>query len=115
VVLPVQARDAAHLNTLPAMKTAVVTGGASGIGRCTVGRLLKEGWFVWTLDVSREPIEELSLPDSGDGQLRRLHCAVSLPSSVQNAFSLIGKECPKVDALGPVNTNREVHRRPTRS
>jgi NAD(P)-dependent dehydrogenase (short-subunit alcohol dehydrogenase family) len=76
------------------MKTAVVTGGASGIGLCMVQRLLAQGWRVWSLDLS----DASSEGPLGDG-LRRLKCDVSSVESTKAAFDEIRRETAKVDAL----------------
>jgi len=80
-------------------KTAVVTGGASGIGRRTVERLLDDGWTVWALDLSESTLaEQARTLDAGD----RLHfhaCDVTRPQSIQAAFAAIGQHTPKLDAL----------------
>ncbi len=45
--------------TGPAVRTAVVTGGANGIGRATVARFLAEGWSVIGTDLNEKAGEEL--------------------------------------------------------
>ena len=42
------------------MRTAVVTGGAQGIGRGVVERLLGEGWAVMAIDLDRVALRELA-------------------------------------------------------
>src|SRR5438128_921847 len=74
-------------------KTAVVTGGSSGIGRCAVERLLAEGWTVWSLDIGARP------EGASASRARYLTCDVSKPQSVKEAFEAIARECPKLDAL----------------
>ena len=46
-------------------KRAVVTGGASGIGRATALRLVEEGAEVWIGDIDRDAGEELAAESSG--------------------------------------------------
>jgi NAD(P)-dependent dehydrogenase (short-subunit alcohol dehydrogenase family) len=41
------------------MKTAFITGAASGIGLATARRLASEGWFVGLFDINREAVDEL--------------------------------------------------------
>lgn len=42
------------------MKTAIVTGGAQGIGRAIVERLLGEGWAVAAFDLDAQAVKELA-------------------------------------------------------
>lgn len=74
-------------------KTAVVTGGGSGIGKKTVERLLAEGWTVWSLDL-KVPAQA----HSGE-RLRFLACDVSNADSVKRAFETIRAQCARLDAL----------------
>ena len=48
------------MNTLLAGKTAIVTGGASGLGRATVELFVKEGANVVVADVNEEQGEALA-------------------------------------------------------
>lgn len=73
------------------IKTAIVTGGGSGIGRCTVERMLKEGWAVWSLDLA----DQSPLP----GRFTSLRCDVTDPNSVKAALAAVGKEIKHLDAL----------------
>src|SRR5437867_8601338 len=81
------------------MKTAVVTGGASGIGRRAVERLLDQGWQVWSLDLSAIGLSALAEEARAGTRLRCLQCDVSQPASVATAFEAISRVCPKIDAL----------------
>lgn len=81
------------------MKTAVVTGGASGIGRRTVERLLHQGWQVWCLDLSAAALSAMAEDLGAGSRLRCRQCDVSEAASVAAAFEAIGGEYPKVDAL----------------
>lgn len=80
-------------------RTAVVTGGASGIGRSTVERLLSEDWTVWSLDIAAANAPGRADTGAGAERLRCLHCDVSSPQSVKGTFDIISAECPKIDAL----------------
>jgi NAD(P)-dependent dehydrogenase (short-subunit alcohol dehydrogenase family) len=77
-------------------KTAVVTGGASGIGKTTVDRLLAEGWTAWSLDIAEEGAAG---GPAAQGRHRYLPCDVSSPESVKKAFDRVATDCPKLDAL----------------
>ncbi|MFM0222984.1 SDR family NAD(P)-dependent oxidoreductase [Paraburkholderia dipogonis] len=76
-------------------KTAVVTGGASGIGRCTVEKLMTDGWTVWVLDLSEGKAEE-----SADASRYRFQrCDVGNAESVKAAFDEIKRHSEKLDAM----------------
>ncbi|MFM0349098.1 SDR family NAD(P)-dependent oxidoreductase [Paraburkholderia sp. RL17-347-BIC-D] len=76
-------------------KTAVVTGGASGIGRCTVEKLMTDGWTVWVLDLSEGKAEE-----SADAPRYRFQrCDVGNAESVKAAFDEIKRHSEKLDAM----------------
>jgi len=81
------------------LKTAVVSGGASGIGKGVVQRLLQEGWRVWVLDIARPGPEVFTLPADAANRLRVVECDVSSPESVERAFVQIGQDTRKLDAL----------------
>jgi NAD(P)-dependent dehydrogenase (short-subunit alcohol dehydrogenase family) len=70
-------------------KTAVVTGGTSGIGKRTVERLIEGGWTVWSLGRSEKTLlEQQAALNAGD----RYHysvCDVADPNSVVQAFNQI--------------------------
>jgi 3-oxoacyl-[acyl-carrier protein] reductase len=80
-------------------KVAVVTGGASGIGRCVAEKLLAEGWQVWALDLSQERLARMAQELGAGGRLRTLPCDVADPASVQQAFASVRGETPGIDAL----------------
>lgn len=73
-------------------KTAIVTGGASGIGRAVVGKLLARGAAVAVLDVDEGGLREL------EGECENVHalvCDVSdceqVEASVAEAFEVMGQ------------------------
>lgn len=79
-------------------KRAVVTGGASGIGRRTAERLLAEGWDVWSLDLSNGDARA----GPGMASSQRFHsiaCNVGRPEEVARAFARIGERTDHIDAL----------------
>lgn len=81
------------------MKTAVITGGASGIGRRTAERLLAEGWTVWALDISETALSDMASALQLGNSLRCRPCDVSSPTSVTATFEAIAQDCSRIDAL----------------
>lgn len=70
------------------MAVAVVTGGAQGIGRATVERLLGKGWRVAALDRDAEAIADLCDETGGDALLA-LEADVAAEEGVAAAFRVI--------------------------
>ena len=62
-------------------KRAVVTGGASGIGRATALRLADEGAEVWIGDIDASGGSELAA--RSDGRIRFVHCDVSSAEDIR--------------------------------
>lgn len=75
---------------------AVVTGGASGIGKATVLRLLDEGWNIIAVDRDRDALDGLKT-DCANSNLSVLACDVSDEDSVTKTFAHI------VDQYGSIN------------
>ena len=85
-------------------QTAVVSGGASGIGRATVRRLLADGWNVVALDQSEDRLEGLAADLAADfaapdGTLTTLFCDVSDESSIAQAFAHIRTLTDRIHGL----------------
>jgi NAD(P)-dependent dehydrogenase (short-subunit alcohol dehydrogenase family) len=80
-------------------KTAVVTGGASGIGQCSVERLIADGWTVWVLDLSEGKPAQFADHPEGAARYRFRQCDVGNAESVKAAFEEISRSTEKVDAL----------------
>jgi NAD(P)-dependent dehydrogenase (short-subunit alcohol dehydrogenase family) len=80
-------------------KTAVVTGGASGIGRRTVERLLSEGWTVWAFDLSEEGLAQQAMTLNRGGRYHTQRCDVSDVESITAAFDAVRRETDTLDAL----------------
>lgn len=70
-------------------KTAIVTGGSSGIGKCTVDALLKKGYTVY----------ELSRRDSIRRDIRHISADVTDEIAVQAAIKQIKEDAGRVDVL----------------
>ncbi len=81
------------------MKTAAVTGAASGIGQRTVERLIKAGWLVWAIDISAEALSGQAQTVRSDDRLRSLVCDVSDADSTAAAFAAVARDTPRLDAL----------------
>ncbi|KAA9005213.1 SDR family oxidoreductase [Histidinibacterium aquaticum] len=77
------------------MKTAVVTGASSGIGRAVALRLMDEGWTVGLLARRRDALVELA---EGRSALV-LPCDVTDPDAVEAAFDRFAAETGRLDFL----------------
>lgn len=73
-------------------RSAAVTGGAQGIGRATVERLLTEGWRVFALDLDAVALAELAEDLSG-ADLTAIEVDVAEEGAVSAAFSRIAEDC----------------------
>ena len=76
-----------------ANKTAIVTGGSSGIGLATCERLAKDYHTVFALDIKP--------PAAGfaNGNIVYLECNVTEPKAIENVFKTIAAKQPSIDAL----------------
>lgn len=80
-------------------KTAVVTGGGSGIGQAVVRRLAEHGARVVVLDISEAAAREsVDLVEAAGGQALAVACDVGDRSSVEAAFASLTEGEP-VDVL----------------
>src|SRR5436305_14570902 len=76
-------------------EVAVVTGGAAGIGRRIVERLLAADWTVWVLDLNAPPT-------AADAVVSRLHyarCDLRRSDEVIDAFTRIATATEAIDAV----------------
>jgi NAD(P)-dependent dehydrogenase (short-subunit alcohol dehydrogenase family) len=76
------------------IKTVLVTGGASGIGRAFVERLSQQGWRVCVLDVNESALAELA-----SEQVSTFICDVANLEQVQAAVSAIFERDGAIDRL----------------
>jgi 2-keto-3-deoxy-L-fuconate dehydrogenase len=80
-------------------KTAVVTGGGSGIGQAVVKRLAEFGARVVVLDISEAAAREsVDLVKAAGGEARAVKCDVGDAASVESAFASL-TEAEAVDIL----------------
>lgn len=68
------------------MATAVVTGGAQGIGRATVAHFLRKGWRVAAVDLDGEALKDLTA-EAPAGDLLPIEADVADEESVRAAFA----------------------------
>ena len=81
-------------------KVAIVTGGASGIGKASCLLLAKEGAKVAVVDIDDENGKKVALEiESGGGVAQYWHADVSDESQVYQAFSEIYKKFGKINIL----------------
>jgi 2-keto-3-deoxy-L-fuconate dehydrogenase len=81
-------------------KTAVVTGGGSGIGRAVVARFAERGARVVVLDVAPEAAaESVALAQAAGADARAFECDVGDAASVSAAFAALAGQGLSVDIL----------------
>ncbi|SDX12963.1 NADP-dependent 3-hydroxy acid dehydrogenase YdfG [Ruegeria halocynthiae] len=78
------------------MKTIIVTGASSGIGRATAELFLAEGWTVGLLARSAEKLEEMA---RGNGSAIPLIADVTNAEAVAQAFNYFVNQSGRLDAL----------------
>lgn len=76
-------------------RTAVVTGGASGIGAATAGRLRRDGVWVVTLDLAPGADHQVDVTD--EAALAVLAGAIGPVDIVVNSAGVVGPNLPLVD------------------
>jgi 3-oxoacyl-[acyl-carrier protein] reductase len=81
-------------------KTAVVTGGASGIGLAVANRLLSDGYTVVVADVDEEAGERFVASASGAGRtVAYRHLDVTDETAVDDAMQSVARDFGSLDAL----------------
>jgi 3-oxoacyl-[acyl-carrier protein] reductase len=78
-------------------KTAIVTGGARGIGKATVAQFLKQGAKVAILDLSLEGVERRF--QSYEGRVLEIEIDIRNYHQVENAIRLVEEKFNSIDAL----------------
>lgn len=81
------------------MRTAMVTGGAQGIGRGVVERLLGEGWAVMAIDRDRVALRELAEAHA-PRPLRTHQADVGDEAAVAELFTAYAAWCKEISADG---------------
>ena len=66
-------------------KRAVVTGGASGIGKATALRLANDGADVWIGDIDEAGLRDVAA--MGSGRIQALRCDVTQPQDIEALVS----------------------------
>lgn len=81
-------------------QTAVVTGGAQGIGKAIARRLLLDGWQVAVLDADTEALEAARRELAGLGPVTALPTDVGEAEQLERAFEAVAQIAPDgLDAL----------------
>ena len=81
-------------------QTAVVTGGAQGIGKAIARRLLLDGWQVAVLDADTEALEAARRELAGLGPVTALPTDVAEAEQLERAFEAVAQIAPDgLDAL----------------
>lgn len=81
------------------MRTAVVTGAGSGVGRAAALALLAEGWFVVLTGRRREALEETIGLSAAANRALAVTADVADPASVAALFARVSEVCGRLDLL----------------
>ena len=92
-------------------QVAIVTGGATGLGKAAAKRLAAEGAQIVLRDIDENLLKEAASDLTADGIVPATHyCDVSIESSVQKAFSFAHDQFERIDVMvncagiaGPTN------------
>ncbi|MDX5932922.1 SDR family oxidoreductase [Acidiphilium acidophilum] len=82
-----------------AMRTAVVTGAGSGVGRAAALALLAEGWFVVLTGRRREALDETIGLSAAVDRALAVTADVADPASVAALFARVSEVCGRLDLL----------------
>ncbi|WP_046213597.1 SDR family oxidoreductase [Paenibacillus wulumuqiensis] len=81
-------------------KTAIVTGGGSGIGKASAIRLAAEGAKVYMLDRTPEEAEKTKAEiENAGGKASVIECDVSRPEMIEQAMKQAGEESGSIDIV----------------
>jgi len=73
--------------------TALITGGANGLGLRTAEYLAEHGWTVFAADISQQALDDLPNP------LIPVHMDVTDPASIEAAFDIINQKADGLDGI----------------
>ncbi|WP_372750309.1 SDR family oxidoreductase [Litorivivens sp.] len=80
------------------MKTIIITGAASGIGRATAELLVRHGWHIGLLDINREALENLR-QILGEAQCEVHICDVTRSNELKAAIDAYVASVGQLDAI----------------
>lgn len=83
------------------MKTVVITGASTGIGRSAADHLAKQGWTVFA--GVRKEADGAALLENADGDLRPILLDVTRPEQIEAAVRTIGDHLGRARLAGLVN------------
>ena len=78
------------------MKTIIITGASSGIGRATADQFLQSGWHVGLIARRADRLEEMA---AGNPNAIALPCDVTDADAMQNTFKRFSGEAGRLDVL----------------
>lgn len=79
-------------------KTAIISGGAQGIGKAITKRLIEDGYFVVIADINLEN-EKLLVKELGSGKFLFIKCDISNQEDVESLFSKVKSERKSINAV----------------
>ncbi|MCH8326075.1 MAG: SDR family oxidoreductase [Bacteroidetes bacterium] len=79
-------------------KTAIISGGAQGIGKAITKRLIEDGYFVVIADINLEN-EKLLVKELGSGKFLFIKCDISNQEDVESLFSKVKSERESINAV----------------
>ena len=79
-------------------KTAIISGGAQGIGKAITKRLIEDGFFVVIADINLEKEKPL-VEELGSGKFLFIKCDISNQEDVESLFSKVKSEREIINAV----------------
>jgi NAD(P)-dependent dehydrogenase (short-subunit alcohol dehydrogenase family) len=81
------------------MFTAIVTGGAQGIGKAISLKLISEGVFVFLIDNDQEALSDFEAENKGKAMSNTIHCDVSNEKLLERTLKSIAQQRPSLKYL----------------